>query len=133
MSERTPVYPSQQPAPIDDALLDVMAALRAEGWPEVEVYAKRGRSRTLRIGCQREAMQLDDELGWALRAGDDRRSVALAVSGTPRADLSWPEADYLVAETGVFHLVTGINHLKLVLHGDGIAAKAYMGAFLLPR
>ena len=47
--------------------------------------------------------------------------------------LSWPEADYLLTETGVFHLVTGINHLKLVLHGDGIAAKAYMGAFLLPR
>lgn len=47
--------------------------------------------------------------------------------------LSWPEGDYLLAETGVYRLLTGINHLKLVLHGDGIATKAYMGAFLLPR
>ena len=47
--------------------------------------------------------------------------------------LSWPEGDYLLTETGVYQLLTGINHLKLVLHGDGIATKAYMGAFLLPR
>ena len=47
--------------------------------------------------------------------------------------LSWPEGDHLLTETGVYRLLTGINHLKLVLHGDGIAAKAYMGAFLLPK
>ena len=46
---------------------------------------------------------------------------------------SWPEGDYLLTESGVYQLLTGINHLKLVLHGDGIATKAYMGAFLLPR
>lgn len=60
------------------------------------------------------------ENGWCTRA----KAAAL---------LSWPEADHLLTESGVHRLLTGINHLKLVLHGDGIAAKAYMGAFLLPR
>ena len=47
--------------------------------------------------------------------------------------LSWPTGDYLLTEDGVHQLLTGINHLKLVLYGDRIAAKAYMGAFLLPK
>ncbi len=57
--------------------------------------------------------------GWCSRAKAD-------------ALLSWPAGDYLLTEDGVYQLLTGINHLKLVLHEDRIAAKAYMGAFLLP-
>ncbi len=47
--------------------------------------------------------------------------------------LSWPETDYLLTEDGVYQLLTGINHLKLLIEGDRIASKAYMGAFLLPK
>ena len=60
------------------------------------------------------------EQGWCTRA----KAAAL---------LSWPAEDYLLTDGGVHQLLTGINHLKLVLHGDRFAAKAYMGAFLLPR
>lgn len=60
------------------------------------------------------------EQGWCTRA----KAAAL---------LSWPAGDYLFTDGGVHQLLTGINHLKLVLHGDRFAAKAYMGAFLLPR
>ena len=59
------------------------------------------------------------EQGWCTRA----KAAAL---------LSWSAGDYLLTEDGVYQLLTGINHLKLVLHEDRIAAKAYMGAFLLP-
>ena len=52
--------------------------------------------------------------------------------GQAAALLSWSAGDYLLTEDGVYQLLTGINHLKLVLHEDRIAAKAYMGAFLLP-
>ena len=47
--------------------------------------------------------------------------------------LSWPEGDYLLTDRRVYRFLTGINHLKLVIHGDRIASKAYMGAFLLPK
>ena len=60
------------------------------------------------------------EKGWCTRA----KATAL---------LSWPAGDYLLTEGGVYRLVTGVNHLKLVLDGDRIGTKAYMGAFLLPK
>ena len=60
------------------------------------------------------------EKGWCTRA-------------KAKALLSWPAGDYLLTEGGVYRLLTGVNHLKLVLDGDRIASKAYMGAFLLPK
>ena len=53
--------------------------------------------------------------------------------GKATALLAWPEGDYLLTESGVYQLLTGINHLKLVIDGDRIASKAYMGALLLPK
>lgn len=58
--------------------------------------------------------------GWCTRA----KAAAL---------LSWPEGDYLLTEQRVYQLLTGINHLKLLIDGDRIASKAYLGAFLLPK
>lgn len=60
------------------------------------------------------------EQGWCNRAKAD-------------ALLSWPAGDYLLTAGGVYRLVTGINHLKLVIRGDRIAGKAYTGALLLPK
>ena len=60
------------------------------------------------------------EKGWCTRA----KAAALR---------SWPEGDYLLTERRVYQLLTGINHLKLLIDGDRIATKAYMGAFLLPK
>lgn len=78
---------------IDDRLLEVVGTLAAQGWPAVEVYAKRGRSRVLTMKTRREASKLHEEEGWAVRAGDDRRSFFQAVSGRPNPATSWPEAD----------------------------------------
>lgn len=78
--------------PVDDLLLDLLDDL-AETWREVEVFAKTGRSRTLRLGRALEVSSLRQEEGWAVRAGDDRRSFGYAASGTPRLDVPWPEAD----------------------------------------
>ena len=47
--------------------------------------------------------------------------------------LSWPKRDTLVSERGVLSLLTGVNHLKIVLDDEKIRSKAYMGAFLFPQ
>lgn len=93
--------------PRDGALAEVIAALEGRGLPEVEVYAKRGRSRVVERRPQGTAVSLHREEGWAVRAGDDRRSFFAA--GTGRPDPAgpagrWPEADgerLLLAEPGV--------------------------------
>lgn len=73
-----------------EALLAVRETLARAGWPEVEVFHKRGRSRTLRFAT---AAAFREEEGWAVRAGDRRRSFYFAASGAPRSDTPWPEAD----------------------------------------
>ncbi|MCP3959242.1 MAG: hypothetical protein GY719_15435 [bacterium] len=78
---------------VDERLFEVLEALREEGWPEVEVFHKRGRSRTMRTTAYGETTSLRQEEGWAVRAGDSRRSFFYAASGPPRPDAGWPEAD----------------------------------------
>lgn len=73
----------------------VLDQLTGDGWPEVEVYHKVGRSRILRLGPGSHTTSLQEEEGWAARAGDSRRSFFYAASGPPRADTPWPEADGL--------------------------------------
>ncbi|MEM8930136.1 MAG: metallopeptidase TldD-related protein [Acidobacteriota bacterium] len=77
---------------LDDVVLDLLDEL-AGTWREVEIFAKRGRSRTLRIGRGVDVSSLRQEEGWAVRAGDSRRSFFYAASGAPRGDVLWPEAD----------------------------------------
>lgn len=78
---------------LDDSAQEVLEALTRAGWAEVEVYHKRGRSRTLDHGAASEITSLQQEEGWAVRAGDARRSFFYAASGAPRPDTRWPEAD----------------------------------------
>lgn len=76
----------------DGDLLDTLEALRRT-WDEVEVFAKKGRSRTLSYGPQTAVTTLRREEGWAVRAGDRRRSFYYAATGSPQPDTAWPEAD----------------------------------------
>src|SRR5687767_4645518 len=73
-------------------LLDeVMVALMRRGLPDVEVFAKRGRSRRLEMTPHTESSILSQEQGWAVRAGDPRRSVFAAGTGEPLPGWPWPE------------------------------------------
>lgn len=76
-----------------EALAETLERLTKAGWPEAEVYAKVGRSRQLTLDGGRTASIVRRESGWAVRAGDDRRSFSYAATGEPRADTAWPEAD----------------------------------------
>lgn len=76
-----------------DTLSAVIETLTQAGWEEAEVYHKVGRSRSFRLAPGSEVTSLQEEEGWATRAGDRRRSFFYAASGTPRSDVSWPEAD----------------------------------------
>ena len=78
---------------LGEGALEVHEALGRQGWPEVEVFHKRGRSRTLYLTPYGDATSLRQEEGWAVRAGDRRRSFFYAESGAPRPDAPWPEAD----------------------------------------
>lgn len=77
----------------NERMFEVLEALRRQGFEEVEVFHKRGRSRTLQITPYGDVTSLRQEEGWAVRAGDPRRSLFYAESGPPRPGARWPEAD----------------------------------------
>jgi predicted Zn-dependent protease len=77
---------------VGEALFAVRDRLAGGGWEEVEVFHKRGRSRTLRYGPGGEVASFRQEEGWAVRAGDRHRSFFHAATGAPRPDVPWPEA-----------------------------------------
>ncbi|HYN22266.1 MAG TPA: metallopeptidase TldD-related protein [Thermoanaerobaculia bacterium] len=72
-------------------LQETLAALQRRGLPEVEVFVKRGRSRRLEITPVTETSVFNQEQGWAVRAGDPRRSFFAAGTGEPLRDWPWPE------------------------------------------
>ncbi len=78
---------------LDERVLEVLENLSRQGWEEIEVFHKRGRSRTMHFTAFGDATSLRQEEGWAVRAGDRRRSFFYAASGAPRPDVRWPEAD----------------------------------------
>lgn len=77
-----------QTAPL---LEEVMVALLRRGLPDVEVFARRGRSRRLEITPHTESSVFSQEQGWAVRAGDPRRSFFAAGTGEPSPGWPWPE------------------------------------------
>ncbi len=95
----SPLDPADErgPEPAADApLAEVIEVLARRGLPEAEVYAKRGRSRVVELGPSGAAVSLHREAGWAVRAGDDRRSFFAAATGRPHPagpGGAWPEAD----------------------------------------
>ncbi|MEM9554928.1 MAG: metallopeptidase TldD-related protein [Acidobacteriota bacterium] len=79
---------------VDDRLRDVLETLLDSGFGEVEVFHKTGRSRLHRwSSAEGEVSSLRREEGWAVRAGDRRRSFFYAAAGAPSADVAWPDAD----------------------------------------
>jgi PmbA protein len=73
-------------------LLDeVLVSLLRRGLPDVEVFAKRGRSRRLETSPVTETSLFSQEQGWAVRAGDPRRSFFATGTGEPAVDWPWPE------------------------------------------
>ncbi len=91
---------------LDTSLAEVIETLEKRGLPAVEVYAKRGRSRVVERGVLGTLVSLHREEGWAVRAGNDRRSFFAAATGRPDPagpGGRWPEADgesLLLADPG---------------------------------
>lgn len=73
-------------------LQEVMTSLIRRGLPEVEVFAKKGRSRRLETTPFTETSVFSQEQGWAVRAGDPRRSFFALGTGEPSRDWPWPDA-----------------------------------------
>ncbi len=74
----------------------VLEALDGRGLPMAEVFAKRGRSRSVELTARGTLASIHREEGWAVRAGDDRRSLMAAATGRPDPHGppgGWPEAD----------------------------------------
>lgn len=73
-------------------LLDeILVALLRRGLPDVEVFVRRGRSRRLEITPHTESSVFSQEQGWAVRAGDPRRSFFAAGTGEPSPGWPWPD------------------------------------------
>lgn len=72
-------------------LQEVMTSLIRRGLPEVEVFAKKGRSRRLETTPFTETSVFSQEQGWAVRAGDPRRSFFALGTGEPSPDWPWPD------------------------------------------
>lgn len=81
---------------IDPLLEEVLASLtRLDGgrYGEVEVFAKKGRSRRVEKHSYGTTSFFTHEAGWAVRAGHRRGSFSTAGTGLPSPGGPWPEAD----------------------------------------
>ncbi|HSL83869.1 MAG TPA: hypothetical protein VLF66_13930, partial [Thermoanaerobaculia bacterium] len=81
---------------VPEPVARVLDALAGRGLPVAEVYAKRGRSRVVEETPGGLTVSYHREEGWAVRAGDDRRSLFAAGTGRPDPGGpggAWPEAD----------------------------------------
>lgn len=79
-------------APPGAAARAALAALARAGVGEVEVYEKRGRSRSFDLEAGRESVGAAEEAGWAVRAGSAERSSFAAGTGAPPAVPRLPQA-----------------------------------------
>jgi len=71
----------------------IFRSLNRVGLGEAEIFRKQGRARRFEIGPEGKAGSSSVESGWAVRAGSSRASMLLAGTGSPRADLRWPDPD----------------------------------------
>ncbi len=72
-----------------------VAALEGGRYEEVEVFAKKGRSRRVAIDGDHVLSVMAQERGWAVRASDRRSSFFATGTGEPPPGGPWPEADGL--------------------------------------
>lgn len=78
---------------VDPHLEDTLEALADAGLEEVEVYAKRGRSRRLELGIGGRSASFHQERGWAVRASTGRASLFACGTGQLDPVGPWPEPD----------------------------------------
>lgn len=78
-------------AAVASPLQEILLALVRRGWPDAEVFAKRGRSRRLELTAVTETSVFSQEQAWAVRAGHHRGSFFAAGTGEPAPDGPWPE------------------------------------------
>lgn len=72
---------------------DVVARLQRDGFGEVEVYAKSGRSRRVTAAAEGSNVGFHREAGWAVRASGARASFAASGTGSPDPLGPWPDPD----------------------------------------
>lgn len=60
------------------------------------------------------------------------RELGLCLGDKERALRDWPRRDLLFLQSGTRKLLSGINHIKLVIDGGSVSAKAYTMMKLLP-
>jgi len=69
--------------------LELREGLRRAVGGEAELFEKRGRSRRFERGSAGESVELAEEQGWAVRAGDLSRSCFVCGSGEPPRSVAW--------------------------------------------
>jgi PmbA protein len=72
--------------------LEVIESLRRAGLDRVELFHKKGRTRSTALYADRHHGGHSQEEGWAVRAGTERASFFVAESGRPRLG-AWPSPD----------------------------------------
>lgn len=72
--------------------------LRRGGCDRAEVYVKRGRSRRFEVSPSAETAVVSQERGWAVRAGDRRRSFFACGTGEPPEQGPWPAPTHRALE-----------------------------------
>lgn len=72
-------------------LQETLVALVRRGWPDAEVYLKRGRSRRVELTTFTQTSVFSQEQAWAVRAGHHRGSFFVAGTGEPDPAGPWPE------------------------------------------
>lgn len=70
---------------------ETLIALVRRGWPDAELFLKRGRSRRVELTSFTQTSVFSQEQAWAVRAGHHRGSFFAAGTGEPDVDGPWPE------------------------------------------
>lgn len=70
-----------------------LTALGRQGVNRAEVYLKEGRRRAFGLELGARDVEIGEEIGWAVRAGDRHCSFFAAGTGRPRPEGPWPEPD----------------------------------------
>ena len=116
------------------ALSDTAARLQDSRWVTIACDIVAGKI------AHRIGFEIHLKHGWAQAHAKQWDPIfkRLVSSGWCRQDkaealLAWPKRDTLVANSEILALLTGVNHVKLVLEDGRIYSKAYLGAFLVPQ
>lgn len=70
---------------------ETLVALVRRGWPDAELFLKRGRSRRVELTSFTQTSVFSQEQAWAVRAGHHRGSFFAAGTGEPDPGGPWPE------------------------------------------